>query len=139
MSPKEVCMDDIVGRLMRELPDTDRNRYDVAYARGRAQARSSLVAGGLAVGLAAGSLAMFLLDPHLGRGRRIEFRQRIGNLVTDLRGMISTRGKERPEATIPVQARPDLRTRPRSSVAPGASWTPTETDGREPVGAGVDR
>ena len=49
-------MDDIVGRLMRELPDTDKDRYDIAYERGRAQARSSLVAGGLAAGLAAGAV-----------------------------------------------------------------------------------
>lgn len=130
-------MDDIVGRLMRELPDTDRNRYDIAYARGRAQARTSLMAGGLAVGVAAGSLAMFLLDPHLGRSRRIELRQRLGAFVTELRRTIETRGEERSQATIPVRSRPDLRTPPRSSIAQGATWT--RNDGREPVGAGVDR
>ena len=130
-------MDDIVGRLMRELPDTDRNRYDIAYARGRAQARTSLMAGGLAVGAAAGSLAMFLLDPNRGRRRRIELRQRLGAFATELRRTIESRGEERPQAPIPVRSRPDLRTPPRSSMAEGATWT--RTDGRKPVGAGVDR
>ena len=28
-------MDDLVSRLVRELPDTNRDRYDIAYERGR--------------------------------------------------------------------------------------------------------
>ncbi len=78
-------MDDLVSRLARELPDTDRNRYDIAFARGRAQARSALVFGGMAVGAAAGSLAMFLFDPVEGRSRRAELGQRLASLGNDLR------------------------------------------------------
>jgi gas vesicle protein len=71
-------MDDLVSRITRELPDTDRDRYDIAYQRGRAQARSMLLFGGLAVGAAAGAVATLLLDPGRGRGRRIELSQRLG-------------------------------------------------------------
>ena len=65
-------MDDVVFRLLRELPDTDKDRYDIAYERGRAQARSSLLFGGMAIGLLAGALGLFLLDPVVGGGRRAD-------------------------------------------------------------------
>lgn len=142
-------MDDIVGRLMRELPDTDKDRYDLAYQRGRAQARSSLVAGGLAVGLAAGAALMFLLDPRLGRGRRIDIRQRLGGAANGLRRTIAARRTDignrafgaATELGLPgtppsnadrraLEATPTLRTAPRSSVA---GRTGAE---REPVTAG---
>lgn len=71
-------MDDLVGRITRELPDTDRSRYDIAYERGRAQARSSLLFAGAALGAIVGGAATFLLDPARGRGRRIELGQRLG-------------------------------------------------------------
>ncbi len=71
-------MDDLVSRISRELPDTDRDRYDIAYQRGRAQARSTLLFGGLALGAAVGAVATLLLDPGRGRGRRIELSQRLG-------------------------------------------------------------
>jgi len=63
-------MEDIVGRLLRELPDTDKDRYDIAFARGRAQARSSLVFSGLAIEaifIAALSILLFrgLLRPEV--------------------------------------------------------------------------
>ncbi len=77
-------MDDLVGRITRELPDTDRSRYDIAYERGRAQARSSMLFGGAALGAIVGAAAMFLLDPTHGRGRRIELGQRLGALGRDL-------------------------------------------------------
>ena len=70
-------MDDLISRITRELPDTDRDRYDIAYERGRAQARSSLLAGGLALGAVAGSAAMFLLDPERGKGRRTALAERL--------------------------------------------------------------
>ena len=146
-------MDDIVGRLMRELPDTDKDRYDVAYERGRAQARSSLIAGGLAVGLAAGAALMFLLDPRLGRGRRLDLRQRLGGAVNGLQRTLAARRADfgnrafgaATELGLPgtppsnaerraLEATPTLRTAPRSSVA---GRTLAE---REPVTAGdVDR
>ena len=69
-------MDDVVFRLLRELPDTDKDRYDIAYERGRAQVRSSLLFGGMALGLVAGGLGMFLLDPVVGAGRRAQLAQR---------------------------------------------------------------
>jgi hypothetical protein len=142
-------MDDIVGRLMRELPDTDKDRYDLAYQRGRAQARSSLIAGGLAVGLATGAALMFLLDPRLGRGRRIDLRQRLGGAANGLRRTIAARRTDignralgaATELGLPgtpssnadrraLEATPTLRTAPRSSVA---GRTPAEP---EPVTAG---
>ena len=59
-------MNDLLARILRELPDTDRSRYDIAYERGRAQARTQLLAGGLVVGAIAGATAMFFLDPVRG-------------------------------------------------------------------------
>ena len=147
-------MDDIVGRLLRELPDTDKDRYDIAFARGRAQARSSLVFSGLAVGLAVGSAAMFLLDPKLGRGRRVDLRERIAGAVNQVRETLAAR-RER-QGTGTVGAAPELgllggrssdeewraaeattpwRTPPRSAVAPRLARA-SGTD-REPVAAGA--
>ena len=136
-------MDDIVGRLLRELPDTDKDRYDIAFARGRAQARSSLVFSGLAVGLAVGSAAMFLLDPQLGRDRRIDFRQRIAGAVDQLRRTLATRRTgvalepTRPDDTErrADQSTTPWRTPPRSAAAPRMA-TNLATD-REPVAAGA--
>jgi hypothetical protein len=73
-------MKDVIARLQRELPDTDRDRYDVAYERGRAQARSGLLAGGLALGSAVGAGLMWLLDPVHGAGRRAELTSRVTGL-----------------------------------------------------------
>ena len=78
-------MDDVVFRLLRELPDTNKDRYDVAYERGRAQARSSLLFGGMAIGLVAGGLGLFLLDPVVGAGRRARLAQRAKAVLSDLR------------------------------------------------------
>lgn len=145
-------MDDIVGRLMRELPDTDKDRYNIAYERGRAQARSSLLAGGLALGLAAGAALMFLLDPHLGRGRRIDLRQRLSGAMNGMRRTFAARRDDignralgaATELGLPgtpqsneerraLDAVPSLRTAPRSSVAGRMSPVSTEP---EPVAAG---
>ena len=145
-------MDDIISRLMRELPDTDKDRYDIAYERGRAQARSSLAGGGLAVGLAAGAALMFLLDPRLGRGRRIELRQRLSGAMNGLRRTLEARRTDlgnralgaATELGLPgtppsneerraADAMASLRTAPRSSVA-GRSMPVAA--GSEPVAAG---
>ena len=145
-------MDDIVGRLMRELPDTDKDRYDIAYARGRAQARTTLAAGGLAAGLAAGAAVMVLLDPRLGRGRRIELRQRLSGAMNGLRRTIAARREDIGNRAIGAaselglpgtppsneerraeEAVRSLRTAPRSSVA-GRTAQMTEP---EPVAAGA--
>jgi hypothetical protein len=140
-------MDDIIGRLMRELPDTDKDRYDIAYERGRAQARSSLAAGGLAVGLAAGAALMFLFDPRLGRGRRIELRQRLTGAMNGLRRTLAARREDignralgaATELGLPgtppsneerraMEDTPSLRTAPRSSVAGRRAAGPTEPE-----------
>jgi hypothetical protein len=144
-------MDDIISRLMRELPDTDKDRYDIAYERGRAQARSSLAAGGLAVGLAAGAALMFLFDPRLGRGRRIELRQRLGGAMNGLRRTLAARQTDLGNRALgaatqlglpgtppsneerrAADAMASLRTAPRSSVA-GRSMVAAES---EPVAVG---
>jgi hypothetical protein len=145
-------MDDIISRLMRELPDTDKDRYDIAYERGRAQARSSLAAGGLAVGLAAGAALMFLLDPRLGRGRRIELRQRLGGAMNGLRRTLAARQTDLGNRALgaatqlglpgtppsnderrAADAMASLRTAPRSSVAGRSMPVAAES---EPVAVG---
>ena len=147
-------MDDIVGRLVRELPDTDKDRYDIAYERGRAQARSSLLGAGLAIGLAAGAVLTFLLDPSLGRGRRIELRQRLNGAMNGLRRTLEARREDignralgaATELGLPgtpqsneerraMEALVSVRTAPRSSVAGRTSPTSAEP---EPVGAGAN-
>jgi len=70
-------MKDVIARLQRELPDTDKDRYDVAYERGRAQARSALLGGGLAIGSALGAGLMWLFDPERGSGRRAQLASRV--------------------------------------------------------------
>ncbi len=87
-------MDDLVARVLRELPDTSKDRYDIAYQRGRAQARSGLLFGGLAMGALGGAAAMFLLDPARGRGRRAELSQRLTALTNDLSRTAGGRGKD---------------------------------------------
>ncbi len=73
-------MKDLVSRVQRALPDTDQTRYDVASARGRAQARSTRVLGGLAVGSAIGGALMWLFDPGRGAGRRAQLAERLGSI-----------------------------------------------------------
>jgi hypothetical protein len=75
----------IVARLERDLPDTDRDRYDRAYTRGRVQARSLYLALGIAAGVAAGVAAAALLDPRHGKERR----ERIAAAAAGLRGRAS--------------------------------------------------
>ncbi len=73
-------MADIVAEIQKNIPGTDRDRYEVAYDRGRSQARSALLFGGLGFGAALGAAAMWLLDPARGAGRRAELGQRLGAL-----------------------------------------------------------
>jgi len=75
---------DVLNRLQRELPDTDKDRYDVAYERGRAQARSSLLFGGIAIGALVGAALTFLFDPDRGEGRRAQIASRADELRHDL-------------------------------------------------------
>jgi hypothetical protein len=63
-------MNEVVGRLERELPDTDKDRYDRAFERGRVRARSAFLGVGVLIGAAAGVAAAFLMDPERGAARR---------------------------------------------------------------------
>jgi hypothetical protein len=77
-------MHNLISRIQRELPDTDKDRYDAAYERGRNQARSGLLFGGLAFGAVVGAGLMFLFDPNRGAGRRAELASRATGLRNDL-------------------------------------------------------
>ena len=158
-------MDDLVGRITRELPDTDRSRYDIAYERGRAQARSSMVFGGAALGAIIGGAAMFLLDPTHGRGRRIELGQRLAAASRDLGRMFQGRATDlrnravgaaselglpgTPGHTSADEATGSERGRDAAIPAPRSAGAHLEVTERledtvvvtapEPVAAGVDR
>jgi gas vesicle protein len=85
-----------VTRLERELPDTDKDRYDRAYERGRVQTRTIYVAGGLAVGIGAGIAAAMLLDPKRGQERRAQiarFKDQVGRQVADRSRELTSRAK----------------------------------------------
>jgi hypothetical protein len=75
----------LVASLERELPGTDKDRYDRAYSRGWTRARTSFVGVGLAAGVAAGIAGAFLLDPQRGAQRRATIASKareIGTTVT---------------------------------------------------------
>jgi gas vesicle protein len=73
-----------LARLQRELPDTDKDRYDIAYEQGQTQARSGLLFGGMLAGALAGVTAMFLFDPARGAGRRAQIASRVTGLRNNL-------------------------------------------------------
>jgi len=140
-------MSDVVFRLLRELPDTDKDRYDVAYERGRAQARSSLLFGGMTIGLVAGALGLFLLDPVEGSGRRTQLVRRAKSRLDDLQRMID-RGRSgehnvdsRAAAGTTTAALPkqEVRVPPRSVAASVARRTDDGTGAtdRVPIAAGA--
>ena len=60
----------LVTNLERELPTTDKDRYDRAFHRGRARARTSFLGIGLVAGILGGIAGAFFLDPERGRHRR---------------------------------------------------------------------
>jgi hypothetical protein len=147
-------MDDVVFRLLRELPDTDKDRYDIAYERGRAQMRSSLLFGGMALGLVAGGLGAFLLDPIVGAGRRARLAERAKAVLNDLQRTINGRNRDLRNRTLGIAtelgpagtsqgdadrretapttsaaSRHEIRTRPRSAAASAVR----REDARDPV------
>jgi gas vesicle protein len=75
---------DFLSRLQRELPNTDKDRYDIAYEQGASQARSGLLFGGVLIGALAGAAAMYLLDPTRGAGRRAQLTSRATGLRNDI-------------------------------------------------------
>jgi hypothetical protein len=77
-------MNNLISRIQRELPDTDKDRYDAAYERGRAQARSGNLFGGLTFGVIVGAALMYLFDPDRGAGRRAELASRAITLRNDI-------------------------------------------------------
>ena len=139
-------MDDMVFRLLRELPDTDKDRYDIAYERGRAQVRSALLFGGITIGLVAGALGLFLLDPVVGSGRRAHLARRAKAALSDVQRAIDERRaesiverRETPVDTPTALPKQVVRTPPRSvaaSVRRRTDATPDAT-GRVPVAAGT--
>ena len=85
-----------VTRLERELPDTDKDRYDRAYRRGRTQTRTIYVVGGLAVGIGAGIAAAVLMDPQRGAERRARiarFKDRVARQATERSRELTARAK----------------------------------------------
>lgn len=79
----------VMTRLERELPDTDKDRYDRAYERGRVQTRTLFLGVGAAVGIAAGVTAAILFDPQRGPARRA----RIGAWKGDVARQLGERSK----------------------------------------------
>jgi hypothetical protein len=83
----------LISRLEKELPEVDRDKYQRAYARGRAQARSRYLVVGLVAGVSAGAVAALLLDPKHGKARRDAIAHRTGSLTKSAGSTIS--GKAR--------------------------------------------
>jgi hypothetical protein len=83
----------VIARLERELPDTDTDRYERAYARGRVQARTKFLVVGVAAGVMTGIVAAILYDPRRGKARR----EAIARKLRSLAGGLSARaaGKTR--------------------------------------------
>jgi gas vesicle protein len=74
----------LVTNLERELPSTDKDRYDRAFGRGFARARTSFVVIGAATGIAAGIAGAYLLDPQRGPQRRNALRTRLRRTTDDV-------------------------------------------------------
>jgi hypothetical protein len=85
---------DFLSRLQRELPDTGKDRYDIAFEQGAHRARSGLLFGGLLMGAVAGAAAMFLLDPARGAGRRAQLASRATGLRNDLARTAAGKGED---------------------------------------------
>ena len=74
----------LVTNLERELPNTDKDRYDRAFGRGFARARTSFVIVGAATGIAAGIAGAYLFDPQRGAHRRNALRTRLRRTTEDV-------------------------------------------------------
>lgn len=79
----------LVENLERDLPTTDKGRYDRAYARGWARARTSFVIVGAAAGIAAGVAGAFLLDPKDGPRRRAALRAKLDGSTRRARSTVT--------------------------------------------------
>jgi gas vesicle protein len=85
---------DFLSRLQRKLPDTDKDRYDVAFEQGVSQARSGLLFGGLLVGALTGAAAMYLLDPARGADRRAKLASRASGLRDEIARTATGKGED---------------------------------------------
>jgi hypothetical protein len=77
-------MKDVIAEVQRQLPGTDKDRYDIAYERGKSQARSALTTVGLALGVVAGTALMFFFDPVMGKRRRALLRDKAVAISNDI-------------------------------------------------------
>jgi hypothetical protein len=119
-------MKNFISRIQRELPDTDKDRYDVAYERGKTQARGGLTQarggllfGGLAFGAIVGAALTFLFDPKRGSDRRAQLASRATGLRDDLVRTATSRVEE-------------LQNRAKGGANGGASDTAIEPGYRQP-------
>jgi hypothetical protein len=94
----------LVARLERDLPDTDSDRYERAYRRGRVQARSIYLGLGLAAGVTAGIVAALLLDPKHGKERRDLITNRTSGFTQGVSGQVSGRTRAVTERVCTVAA-----------------------------------
>jgi gas vesicle protein len=78
-----------IARLERELPEAERSRYNRAYFRGRAQARSMWLTVGIVAGVSVGVAAAVLLDPKNGKARREALKARARSLADRSTHMIT--------------------------------------------------
>ena len=142
-----------VTRLERELPDTDKNRYDRAYERGRVQTRTIYVVGGLAIGIGAGIAAAVLMDPKRGPERRaqiVRFKDRVARqasersrqLASQAKSMAAERGIGQPATpkVDPVGMTTDRKMVPVMPVGEGIVTDPSSTVLEPPpsVGGGIE-
>ncbi|HEY0443850.1 MAG TPA: hypothetical protein VGC90_06495, partial [Candidatus Limnocylindrales bacterium] len=110
-------MKSLFSRVQRELPDTDKDRYDIAYERGRAQSRSSLLFGGLALGALSGLIGMFILDPARGARRRADIAARVGGL----RGQVASATRTASQKATDLAGKAKDTAADRGMSGPGAS------------------
>jgi len=96
-------MKDIVAEVQRNLPGTDKDRYDIAYERGRTQARSALATTGIAPGLAVGTF-----DPVMGPARRAQLRQRAMSMSKEISGAAESKVEDTANSAKGLAAEHDM-------------------------------
>jgi gas vesicle protein len=117
-------MKNLISRIQRELPDTDKDRYDVAHERGKSEVRGGLLFGGLAFGAIVGAALTFLFDPNRGSDRRAQLASRATDLRNDLVRTASSRVEELQNRTKgPAVATAEPAHRAPEEVVPAPSTT----------------
>lgn len=118
-----------VARLERELPDTDKDRYDRAYERGRAQTRTMYVVGGLAIGIGAGIAAAMLMDTKR-RAQIVRIKDQVARQATERTHELTTRAKA-------IAAERGIGQPAKPSLDPTGTTTDREMVPVMPVGEGI--